>query len=171
MSTPGGTRRQTLTCALAPFADFVGGFAIEDLDMDGHPDLRATREFGAKWERYCIWLYDPSTRSFEKDLLAEQMELVSNLKIDATRHRVVAFSIGPSRPSWDVYRIVDANGPEVRVLLPEQWCVIETDATGNTAAVVTRFGDGRARTERRALPRGDQRSAQEICDGIGAAGR
>jgi hypothetical protein len=169
VSTPNETRRQTLTCALAPYADFVGGFVIEDLDMDGHPDLRAIREFGAKWERYCIWLYDPSTRRFEKDLLARQMELVSNLTVDARHHRLVAFSIGPWRPSWDVYKIVNRPDPEERVLLPEQSCVIDTDAAGNAVAIVARFGGGRAQTQRRPLPRGDNRTAQEICDGFGGA--
>jgi len=170
VSGPAGTRLQTLTCALEPYTDFVRGFAIEDLDMDGHPDLRGTREFGAKWERYCIWLYDPATRSFEKDQLARQMELVSNLEVDAAHHRLVSFDIGPVLPSWDVYRIVRGAYPEERVLLPEQSCVIETDATGNVAAMVTRFAGGRAQTERHALPPGDLRTAQEICDGFGGTG-
>jgi len=170
VSAPGGARLQTLTCALEPYTEFVRGFAIEDLDMDGHPDLRATREFGAKWERYCIWLYDPSTRSFEKDQLARQMELLSNLTVDPVHHRLVSYDIGPVLPTWDVYRIVSPAYPEERVLLPEQSCVIETDVTGNVAARVTRFAGGRARTERRALPGGDHRSAQEICDGFGGAG-
>ena len=170
VSGPAGTRLQTLTCALEPYASFVSGFAIEDLDMDGHPDLRAPREFGAKWERYCIWLYDPSTGGFENDLLARQMELLTNLKVDAGHHRLVSFDIGPVRPSWDVYRIVNGAYPEQRLLLPEQACVVESDVSGPVAAIVTRFADGRARTGRHALSPVDQRSTQEICDGFGGAG-
>ena len=170
VSGPAGTRPQTLTCALEPYSSLAGGFALEDLDMDGHPDLRVVREFGAKWKRYCIWLYQPSTHSFEKDGLASQMELVSNLTVDPGHHRLVGFSIGPVRPSWDVYRIVSGADPQERVLLPEQSCVIETDETGNAAATVARFGNGRVQTGRRALPRGDRRTTQQICDGFGGAG-
>ena len=171
VSTPTGRPLQTLTCALEPFTGFVSGFAAEDLDLDGRPDLRGPREFGAKWERYCVWLYDPSSRRFNRDPLAEQMELLDNLTADAAHHRLISFTIGPSRPSWDVYRIATGPFPERRLLLPEQSCVIETDSTGNVAAIVTRFGDGRARTQRHVLTREDQRSAQEVCDGFGGAGK
>jgi hypothetical protein len=162
--TSAGVQLQRLTCDLAPYTGFVEGFAIEDLDMDGNPDLRGVREFGAKWERYCVWLFDPSIRQFGKDLLAQQMELVSNLQVDAAHRRLLSSYIGPSRPSWDVYRIVSGPEPEDRLLLPEQSCTIETGPTGNVAAVVTRYGGGRAQTERHLLPPGDKRSAQEICD-------
>lgn len=171
VSGPEGTAPQTLTCTLEPFTPFLSVFAIEDLDMDGHPDLRAPREFGAKWYRYCVWLYDPSTHRFERDQLARQMELLTNLTVDAGHHRLVSSTIGPVLPSWDVYRIVNGADPRERLLLPEQSCVIESDETGVVAAIVTRFADGRARTARRTLPPGDQRTTQEICDGFGGAGR
>jgi hypothetical protein len=171
VSGPSGALSQTLTCAIAPYANFVRGLTIEDLDMDGHPDMRAVREFGAKWERYCIWLYDPSTHGFQKDLLARQMEALSNLTVDASRHRLVSFDIGPVEPSWDVYRIMKGPYLKERRLLPEQSCVIEADETGPVAATVTRFADGRAQAARHALPRGDHRTTQEICDGFGGAGR
>jgi hypothetical protein len=116
VSTPTGAPWQTLTCALEPYTDFVGDFVAEDLDLDGRLDLRGTREFGAKWGRYCVWLYDPSSRGFSRDGLAEQMELLFNLEVDAGHRRLLSFSIGPSRPSWDVYRIVNGPSPEERVL-------------------------------------------------------
>jgi hypothetical protein len=169
--TSAGATLQRLTCDLAPYTAFVSEFTIEDLDLDGHPDLRGVREFGAKWERYCVWLLDPSSRRFVKDRLAEQMELLSNLQVDAAHRRLVSSYIGPSRPSWDVYRIVRGPEPEDRLLLPEQSCTIETGPAGNEAAVVTRYGGGRASTERHALLPGDERSAQEVCDGFGGAGR
>jgi len=170
VSSPAGTRSQTLTCDLAPFTYFVRAFAIEDMDMDGHPDLRAPREFGAKFERYCIWLYQPSSRSFERDQLAEQMELLSNLQVDAAHHRLVSNYIGPVLPSWDVYRIVKGADPRQRLLIPEQTCVIESDASGIVAAIVTRYANGRAQTERHEIP-GVQGTAQQICDGFGGTGR
>ena len=166
-----GERRQTLTCAIQPWTNFVGEFEVLDLDMDGHPDLRAPREFGAKWYRYCVWLFDPSSQWFEKDFLAQQMELLNNLQVDAVHHRLIASTIGPVNPSWDVYRIVNGSHPGRRVLLPEQACVIETGETGSVAALVTRYGGGRAQTERYLLPPGDNRRAQEICDGFGGTGQ
>jgi hypothetical protein len=83
----------------------------------------------------------------------------------------VSFSIGPTYPSWDVYRIVSTPLPEIRLLLPQQLCTLETDSSGVVAAIVTRYADGRGRTERHALPPGDDRRAQEICDGFGGAAR
>jgi hypothetical protein len=171
VSGPSGTPPQTLTCALVPYAMFVETFAIEDLDMDGHPDLRATREFGAKWERYCVWRYDPSLGDFQNDFLARQMELLTNLEVDAPHHRVVSSTIGPVWPSWDVYRIVKSAYPGQTLLLPEQSCTLDSDETGLTAAIVVRYAEGRARTQRHALLPGDQRTKQEICDGFGGAGR
>jgi hypothetical protein len=53
---------------------FVAQFMITDMDFDGHADLAGVREFGAKWARYCVWLYDPKQHIYVKDLLAEQME-------------------------------------------------------------------------------------------------
>jgi hypothetical protein len=167
VSSSVGGRVQTLTCDAQMPAIFVDQFEVQDLDMDGHPDLRGPREFGAKWYRYCVWLFDPSSQWFVSDFLAEQMELLYNLQVDGVHHRLISSTIGPTDPSWDVYRIVDGSHPRMRVLLPEQACVIETGATGNVAAIVTRYGGGRAQTERRLLPPSDHRSAQEICDGLG----
>jgi len=167
--SPAGERLQTLTCAIQQPSFFVGGFRVEDLDMDGHPDLRGTREFGAKWERFCVWLFDPSSQRFVRDFLAEQMELLVNLEVDGVHHRLVSSTIGPVEPSWDVYRIVNGSHSTMRVLLPEQSCVIDMDETGNATASVTSYGGGRAQTKRHPLPAGDERRAQEICDGFGGA--
>jgi hypothetical protein len=49
---------QSLTCDLAPYTAFVQGFTIEDLDMDGHPDLRGVRELGVS----CPFPSDRPTR-------------------------------------------------------------------------------------------------------------
>jgi hypothetical protein len=47
---------------------FVAHFVIADLDFDGHADLAGIREFGAKWARYCVWLYDPKQHMYVKSL-------------------------------------------------------------------------------------------------------
>jgi hypothetical protein len=65
---------------------FVSKFMVSDLDFDRHPDLAGVREFGAKWARYCVWLYDPKQHVFTKDFLAEQMELLTNLEPSANGH-------------------------------------------------------------------------------------
>jgi len=166
-----GGRHQTLTCAIELPALFVDGFKVQDLDMDGYPDLSGTREFGAKWERSCIWLFDPSSQWFVRDFLAEQMELLVNLQVDSVHHRLISSTIGPTDPSWDVYRIVNGSHPRMRVLLPERACVIETGETGNVAAIVTRYSAGQAQTERHLLPPSDQRGVQEICDALEGTGQ
>ena len=57
---------------------FVTHFMIAGLDFDGHPDLAGIRESGAKWARYCVWLYDQKQHWYGKDFLAEQMESLRN---------------------------------------------------------------------------------------------
>jgi hypothetical protein len=51
------------------------------LNFDGNPDLMGVREFGAKWRRYCVWLYDSRKKDFVKNFLA-QMELRSKSDFD-----------------------------------------------------------------------------------------
>ena len=88
-----GTEVQKLSCLLlrdntaasrdelaAVQEQFSGQFVVRDLDSDQHPDLAGIREFGAKWARNCVWLYDPKQHFFVKDFLAEQMELMTNLE-------------------------------------------------------------------------------------------
>ena len=57
---------------------FVTHFMIAGLDFDGHPDLAGIRDSGAKWARYCVWLYDQKQHWYGKDFLAEQMESLRN---------------------------------------------------------------------------------------------
>lgn len=106
-----GAAAQTLNCPLlrdnlnpsdseleAVRARFVDQFAVLDLNMDGYPDLMGPREFGAKWARYCVWLFDPLTRRFVNGSLAKQMEELYNLSVDPDLHQVVSSSIGPDEP-------------------------------------------------------------------------
>src|SRR6516225_3940719 len=70
-----GTEIQNLMCPLlrddaeatqeelaAVRNQFVTQFVVTDFDFDHHPDLAGIREIGAKWARYCVWLYDPKQR-------------------------------------------------------------------------------------------------------------
>ena len=79
--------------------EFVTSFAAEDLDFDGHIDLKGPWEFGAKWARYCVWFYDPESQTFSgayrKRPLAEQMELLYNLEADPQRLPDVVVEIEP----------------------------------------------------------------------------
>jgi len=123
---------------------FVVNFAIEDLNFDGYPDLKAPREFGAKWGRYCVWLFDPTNRRFMNDGLAEQMELLYNLEADAEHERVLAYTIGPVNPMRDEYRIegVGKDRPYWPRLIPVRSCFIES-ASPPFVQVLTDYDQGR----------------------------
>lgn len=155
----GGAEVQSLGCPLlrddveatqrelaAVREQFVTQFMAIDLDSDGHPDLAGIREFGAKWARYCVWLFDPSQHIFVKNFLAGQMELLTNLT-SLEGGLVSSSQMGPTNPWQAVYRIVGAQGsrPE-RQLVPVFSCLLETTPGGDkpTAVVMTRFDSGKA---------------------------
>jgi len=152
-----GSQIQTLSCPLlrdesSPTApelaaidqQFVVNFAAEDLNFDGYLDLKAPREFGAKWGRYCVWLFDSTIRQFVNDGLAEQMELLYNLEADAEHERVAAYSIGPVNPMRDEYRIegVSKDRPYWPRLIPVRSCFIES-ASPPFVQVLTDYDQGR----------------------------
>jgi hypothetical protein len=150
--------------------EFVSDFQLEDLNFDGYLDLKGDREFGAKWGRYCVWLFDPKNHRFEEDELAEQMELLYNLQADPKRRLIIAYSIGPVNPMWDEYRIenVSKDRPYWPRLIPVQSCLIETGPQGlenepaNATAVLTRYEQGLV-VVRRPLHSGDERFQQAGC--------
>lgn len=111
-----------------------------DLNFDGYPDVKAPREFGATWGRYCVWLYDPTGHRFVRDSLAEQMELLYNLRADPKRSRILANSIGPTNPLIDEYRIegVGENRPYWPRLIPVRSCFI-SNASQPRTAIVTQY--------------------------------
>jgi hypothetical protein len=160
---------QTLSCTLeSPFAAelFVREFAAEDLDFDGYKDARGVRDFGAKWKRYCVWLFDPQSQRFVKDFLAQQMELLVNLEPDSKGQRIVSSTIGPVEPEWNVFHIVATPAPSVaRQLIPVQMCSIHVDDLGrNPTAVVTRFQNGHAVTQRHPLDPSKDQYVEKVCD-------
>ena len=132
--------------------EFVTSFAAEDLDFDGHIDLKGPWEFGAKWARYCVWFYDPESQTFSgayrKRPLAEQMELLYNLEADPQHHRIIAHSIGPVEPMWDEYRIQDLNHdrPYWPRLIPVKSCLIQNNLAGKIPVVVVTRYEGRLST-------------------------
>jgi hypothetical protein len=158
---------QTLTCPLlqgvpnpseleikGAAEQFVTHFETEDLNLDGHLDLKGPREFGASWSRYCVWLFDPRSHTFQKDFLAEQPELLYNLIADPKRGRLAAYSIGPVNPLWDEYRIENTSKdrPHWPRLVPVRSCFIETGPMGeNPTAVITRYERDRSVVMRRPL--------------------
>jgi len=144
---------------------FVTQFEETDLDSDGHPDLAGIREFGAKWAKYCVWLYDPSQHIFVKNFLAEQMELLTNLT-SSDDGTVSSSQMGPANPWQAVYRIVGATGsrPE-RQLAPLFSCLLETTPTGDkpSAVVTTRYDGGEAVVQRKEAAKMSMNEALSKC--------
>ncbi len=139
-----GAMTQTLTCPLlqdeanpsdlevkGAAKEFVSRFEMKDLDLDGYLDLRGVREYGAKWARYCVWLFHPKTPMFSRsDPLAQQMESLYNLAVDPKRSLIISYSIGPVNPLVDEYRIerVGKDRPYWPRLVPVQSCFLENDS-------------------------------------------
>lgn len=174
-----GAKLQTLVCPLlrdsaeatqseieAVREQFVAGFITTDLDFDGHVDLAGIREFGAKWARYCVWLYDPMQHLFMKDFLAEQMELLTNLEV-VKDGQISSSGIGPANPWFALYRIAGAKGsrPE-RQLVPIYSCLVESmpDVDRPYAIVATRFENGKAFPERQEAASLDMKAALDKCN-------
>lgn len=145
---------------------FLRQFVVRDLDSDGHPDLAGIREFGAKWARYCVWLYDPKQHFFAKDFLAEQMELMTNLEPLAGGW-ISASHIGPENMWRAVYRITEIEGsrPE-RQLTPVYSCLVETKPGGAKpeAVVIAQYESGQAVVQRYDARKMDIRVALGRCD-------
>ena len=148
---------------------FVSGFEVEDLDFDGYKDLMGIREFGAKWARYCVWLYDPKRHIFVTDSLAQQMELLANLSPSANGE-ILTSHLGPTNPSWVVYHIATPNEsrPE-RQLVPAYSCLVETADDGSTpkAVVETRYEGRKAIVRRREVTSRELQSAFAMCSSSG----
>jgi hypothetical protein len=173
-----GTEVQSLGCSLlrdnaeanpqdlaAVREQFVAQFVVMDVDSDGHPDLVGIREFGAKWARYCVWLYDPAQHIFVKNFLAEQMELLINLTSLGGR-LVTSSQMGPTNPWQAVYRIAGARGsrPE-RQLVPALSCMFETTPGGDklTALVTTHYDGGQAVVQRQDAGKMSMKEALAKC--------
>jgi hypothetical protein len=144
---------------------FVSKFMVRDLDFDQHPDLAGIREFGAKWARYCVWLYDPKQHIFAKDFLAEQMELLTNLE-PLANGRISSSHMGPENMWQAVYRVTESeeSRPQ-RQLIPLSSCLIETAPGGErpTAVVITRYEGGQATLQRQETVKMDIRVAVSKC--------
>jgi hypothetical protein len=99
-----GVQLSLLLFALSLFASPLR-FEMRDVDFDGHPDLLVVRDFGAKWARYDVWLFDLRSEGFVTTPLARDLSRLDNLTVDPARRRLYAYSIGPADPSQSVYRI------------------------------------------------------------------
>ena len=173
-----GTEMQTLICPLlrdnidvrqeelaAVREQFVTQFVVADFDSDGNLDLAGIREFGAKWARYCVWLYHPTQRTFIKDFLAEQMELLANLR-PLVGGQISSSHLGPANNWMAVYQVADAKGgqPE-RQLVPLYSCSVDSTLDGEkpTAIVTTHYESGRAIARRQEIAKMDIRAALDRC--------
>ena len=158
-----GTEVQKLVCLLLPDAaeatveelaavrkQFVTHFVIADLDFDGHPDLAGIREFGAKWARYCVWLYDQKQHRYGKDFLAEQMESLTSLK-PLGDGQISGSHIGPGNSWIAVYRLGSDGSWPVRQLVPVRSCLVEATPDGEkpTAIVITQWEGAQTVVHRR----------------------
>jgi hypothetical protein len=110
---------------------FVSGAKVVDANFDGLPDIMAVRDGGAKWGRYCVWLFDPKQGRFTQNSASRQMEDLDNLTVDAERRLIVSFTIGPTNPSRDEYRI------DAQRLLPVRSCQLDTGSSAGSARVAT----------------------------------
>ena len=136
-----GSRVQTLTCPLVvpPFAPgledarkevenflgrmFVNELVAKDYNFDGYVDLRAPREYAASFKNYCVWLYDPASRTFVHEGVAQKMEELENFDVDWTRQLIIAGGlIGGFGVHSEEYRIVRGQGKEPARLVPVQSC-------------------------------------------------
>jgi len=141
---------------------FVSHFVIADLDSDGHIDLAGVREFGANWARYCVWRYDKKQHKYSRDFLAEQMELLTNLR-PLGGGQISSSHMGPTNSSIAVYRVVEADGTEpVRQLVPLRSCLVERRPNG-AIQVVAQFKEGQTVVRRRGIAEKDVISALNEC--------
>jgi hypothetical protein len=111
--------------------EFVTRFKAEDLDLDGYLDLKGVREFGATWARYCVWLFDPKTHTFNRGGdLGEQMERLYNLRADSKRGLILSYSGTNVNPLFDEYRIehIGKDRPYWPRLIPVQSCLLENNS-------------------------------------------
>jgi hypothetical protein len=180
-----GTEVQSLVCPLlrdnaeatqeelaAVREQFVTQFMVTDLDFDGYLDLAGIREFGAKWARYCVWFYDTKQHIFIKDFLAEQMELLTDLKplVDG---QISSSHMGLESNWLAVYRIAGAEESQPpRQLVPMYSCLVEATPNGErpTAIVTTRYEKGQAVVRRQKTVAMDMRAALDKCNSNVPAG-
>ena len=105
--------------------------------------------------KYCVWLFYPNQGRFIQDALSYQLVDVVNLGVDAERRLVIAYTIGPTWPMLDEYRIDSRSvvRSAQRRLLPVRSCELDTGEMegANRTASVVRCVDGREVVERRAV--------------------
>src|SRR5580704_14234005 len=100
---------------------FVNELVAEDYNFDGYVDLRAPREYAASFQNYCVWLYDPASRTFVRDNVAQKMEELENFRVDRTRQLIIAGGLnGGIGVHSEEYRIARGQGKEPARLVPVQ---------------------------------------------------
>lgn len=144
---------------------FVSSVKATDLDFDGLPDILAVRDFSMKTYNYCVWLFAPDRGRFIQDPLTRQMEGLVNLSVDTERRQIASYTIGPTFPMRDEYRIDDrsvfGNGNAYWRLLPVRACLLDTGekAGADRTATAVRYVDGQAVVQRRTV----SASCEDVC--------
>lgn len=103
-----------------------GQVCFRDHDFDGYKDMVVLRRRAGKFQYYSVWHFDPASRQFVKDELADGLTAMENLRIDKVSQRLVTSSIGPTEPWRKVYSV--ENGK----LLLEESCIFQNDRRGHT---------------------------------------
>jgi hypothetical protein len=114
-----------------------------------------------------VWLFDPQQQLFVKDRLAEEMELLSNLEADPKTHRIAAYSIGPTDPLRDEYRVEmpHEGRPYWSRLIPVQSCFLKTGSQpSDRMAILTEYQGGRSIVRRRPMPPEIEATCGNLCD-------
>jgi hypothetical protein len=133
---------------------FLSSLALEDLDFDDWTDLRGVADFGAKWGTYQVWLFAARQGKFVENRLARAMGRLVNLTVDPERRELMAFTIGPSQPSRDTFKVEGGK------LVTFERCRFDNDQIGQGNVgelVIRRRVDGKLKVvERRTLSTQDQ---------------
>lgn len=83
-------------------------FVVEDLNFDGHNDIRLMQSMGARGNTsYLFWLYDISSKQFVRDT---SLEMLTNISVDAKEKTLASYwSVGCCEYGTNVYKYIDGK--------------------------------------------------------------
>jgi hypothetical protein len=111
---------------------------FEDLNFDGHLDLKILSSRGASQEFYSIYLYDPST---DKYAYAKQLSEVPCVQADVAKHQLIGACFHESAcENWSERYSVTKGG---RLGLLERDGTYCDESTGDAFSYIDRFKNGK----------------------------